>query len=70
LATAGAYLCWNWGLAHMPAARAGVFLNLEPVVGTLLGMSLLHERLGSMAVLGGLLIISAAVYFSLRPHQG
>jgi hypothetical protein len=21
LATAGAYLCWNWGLAHIPASR-------------------------------------------------
>jgi drug/metabolite transporter (DMT)-like permease len=68
LATAGAYLFWTWGLAHMPASRAGVFLNLEPVVGTFLGMALLHERLGGMAVLGGLFIVSAAVYFSVRPH--
>jgi len=69
LATAGAYLFWNWGLAHMPASRAGVFLNLEPVVGTVLGVLVLHESLGKMAIVGGMLIISAAVYFSLRPHQ-
>ena len=69
LATAGAYLFWNWGLAHMPAARAGVFLNLEPVVGTVLGVVVLHERLGKLAILGGMLIIGAAIYFSLRPHQ-
>jgi drug/metabolite transporter (DMT)-like permease len=69
LATAGAYLCWNWGLSHMPAARAGVFLNLEPVVGTVLGVMILHERLGEMAIVGGLLIIGAAVYFSVRPRE-
>jgi len=37
-ATAGACLCWNWGLARMTASRSAVFLNLEPVVGTLLGL--------------------------------
>jgi drug/metabolite transporter (DMT)-like permease len=68
LATAGAYLFWNWGLAHMPASKAGVFLNLEPVVGTILGVFVLGERLGLTAILGGVLIIGAAVYFSLRPQ--
>lgn len=70
LATAGAYLFWNWGLAHMPASKAGVFLNLEPVVGSLLGILVLHERLARPAVLGGAFIIGAAVYFSLRSHEG
>jgi drug/metabolite transporter (DMT)-like permease len=36
LATTAAYGFWNWGLARVPAARAGVFLNLEPLVGTIL----------------------------------
>jgi drug/metabolite transporter (DMT)-like permease len=69
LATAGAYLCWNWGLAHIPASRASVFLNLEPVVGAILGMAVLHERLGPMAIVGGVLIVSAAVFFSVRTHH-
>jgi drug/metabolite transporter (DMT)-like permease len=68
LATAAAYLFWNWGLAHMPASKAGVFLNLEPVVGAILGVTILRERLGQMAILGGIFIIGAAVYFSLRPQ--
>jgi len=68
LATAGAYLFWNWGLAHMPASKAGIFLNLEPVVGAILGVTVLHERLGQLAILGGAFIIGAAVYFSLRPR--
>jgi drug/metabolite transporter (DMT)-like permease len=66
-ATAGAYLLWNWGLAKMPASRSGVFLNLEPVVGTCLGIIILHETLGLTAVIGGMIIIASAIFFSLRP---
>lgn len=69
LATAAAYLLWNWGLSYLPASRAGVFLNLEPLVGAVLGVTLLHESLGRAAILGGVLIVGAAVYFSLRPHE-
>ena len=69
LATAGAYLFWNWGLGHMPASKAGVFLNLEPVVGSVLGILVLHEQLAHTAILGGVFIIGAAVYFSVRRHE-
>ena len=68
LATAGAYLAWNLGLERVPASRAGVFLNLEPLVGSLLGVSLLHEYLGPAAILGGALIIGPAIYFSRKPE--
>lgn len=66
LATAGAYLCWNWGLARVPASRAGVFLNLEPLVGSCLGVIVLHDTLGAMALLGGAMILGPAIYFSRR----
>jgi drug/metabolite transporter (DMT)-like permease len=57
---------WNWGLAHVPASRAGVFLNLEPVVGTLLGVILLHDVLGSYSILGGVLVIGTAIYVAVK----
>jgi drug/metabolite transporter (DMT)-like permease len=63
-ATAGAYLFWSWGLARTAAARSGVFLNLEPIVGTLLGVFLLHEVLGVAALLGGVMVIGSAFYFT------
>ena len=69
-ATAGAYLLWNWGLARVPASRAGVFLNLEPLTGALLGVFVLHETLGITAILGGAMIIGSAVYFSWPPKAG
>ena len=67
LATASTTLLWNWGLKRTPASQAGIFVNLEPLVGAILGVSLLHENLGIMAVAGAALIIEGAVYFSLRP---
>jgi len=61
LCTAATTLLWNWGIHHVPASRAGVFLNIEPALGSILGVELLGERLGPYAWLGGALIIGAAV---------
>jgi drug/metabolite transporter (DMT)-like permease len=69
LATASTTVLWNWGLKRVPASRAGIFVNLEPLVGAILGVSVLHEVLGRMAVAGGALIIAGAVYFSYSPEE-
>ena len=68
LATASTTVLWNWGLKRIPASQAGIFVNLEPLVGAILGVSLLHEVLGRMAVAGGALIIGGAMYFSYKPE--
>ncbi len=46
LATTAPTLLWNWGLAHVPASQAGVFINLEPVVGAILGVLIIHDVRG------------------------
>lgn len=61
LSTASSTLLWNWGIHHVPASRAGVFLNIEPALGSILGVALLHEHLGPIAWIGGSLIVAAAV---------
>jgi drug/metabolite transporter (DMT)-like permease len=61
VATTFATVLWNWGLAHTDAGKAGAFINLEPVVGAILGVWLLHESLGSMALLGGVMIVAGAL---------
>jgi len=66
-ATTSATVLWNWGLKRVPTSHAGVFVNLEPLVGAILGVSLLHESLGLMAIAGGALIIGGAGYFSYKP---
>lgn len=64
--SAATYALWNWGVARVPASRAGVFLNLEPLVGALLGVLVLGEALGPGTVVGGALIIGAALVVSRR----
>ena len=46
LCTATTTLLWNWGIHHVPASRAGVFLNIEPALGSALGVKLMGDRLG------------------------
>ena len=51
----------------MPASKAGLFLNLEPVVGSGLGIVILRERLaGSGQTMSAPPTI--APYVSLRGH--
>ena len=66
--TATTTLLWNWGIHHVPASRAGVFLNIEPALGSYLGVKLLGEHLGPHAWLGGALIVGAAVTLTTRAH--
>ncbi len=65
VATTLSTVLWNWGLAHTDAGKAGAFINLEPVIGAALGVALLHESLGAIAVLGGVLIIGGAMVVGL-----
>lgn len=67
--TATTTLLWNWGIHHVPASRAGVFLNIEPALGSILGVELLGERLGPYAWLGGALILGAAITLTTRGHE-
>ena len=67
LCTFVAFCLANWGLRHMPAYRAGILNNLEPLTGALLGVAILHERLSDLSWLGGGLILLAAVSVSLSP---
>jgi drug/metabolite transporter (DMT)-like permease len=67
--TATTTLLWNWGIHQVPASRAGVFLNIEPALGSILGVELLGERLGPYAWLGGALILAAAITLTTRGHE-
>ncbi|MGA8731198.1 MAG: DMT family transporter [Terracidiphilus sp.] len=67
--TATTTLLWNWGIHHVPASRAGVFLNIEPALGSWLGVKLLGEHLGPFAWAGGALILGAAVILTTRGHE-
>lgn len=66
LCTATTTLLWNWGLTQVPASQAGVLLNMEPLIGSLLGILVLGEHLGPDAWAGGALILGAAILLTTR----
>jgi drug/metabolite transporter (DMT)-like permease len=66
LCTATTTLLWNYGMTQVPASQAGVLLNMEPIIGSLLGVFLLREHLGPLGWLGGALILTAAVTLTTR----
>jgi drug/metabolite transporter (DMT)-like permease len=67
--TIGAFMLWNWGASRHSAGGAGVFLNLEPVVGVLMGVTLLGEVAGVSGLLGGGIILAAAVLATTASRQ-
>ncbi len=66
LCTASTTLLWNWGMTRVPASQAGVLLNIEPLVGSILGVTVLGEHLGGLAYGGGAMILLAAVGLTAR----
>ncbi len=66
LCTAATTLLWNWGMTRVPASQAGVLLNIEPLMGSLLGVFLLQEHLGPLAAIGGGMIILAAITLTTK----
>lgn len=69
LCTATTTLLWNWGIHHVPASRAGVFLNIEPALGSWLGVKLLGDQLGPYAWVGGALILTTAISLTMRGYR-
>jgi drug/metabolite transporter (DMT)-like permease len=63
------YALWNWGLNYVSASHAGIYTNLEPVVGALLGVMFLHETLRPQAIVGGLLVIAGAIAITRAERQ-
>lgn len=56
LVSVGAMLMWNWGNATVGANRASIFINLVPVFGALMGVTLLGESFEAYHLAGMILI--------------
>ena len=65
--TVMAFFLWNWGASRNTAGRAGVFLNIEPVVGVMMGVTLLGEAVGLSGLFGGGIILAAALLVTGAP---
>ena len=61
--------CGTGAFTTFRLRRAGVFLNIEPALGSYLGVKLLGEHLGPYAWFGGALILGAAIVLTTRSHE-
>jgi len=49
-------------LRHLSATTAGLISCLQPLYGSILAFFLLQERPNVMTIIGGLLVVSAAIF--------
>jgi drug/metabolite transporter (DMT)-like permease len=66
MTTVIAYLAWFQGLAKADASVAASTFFIQPLLGTLLAIVLLHDQLTFMTIVGGLLIIISVYIISRR----
>jgi drug/metabolite transporter (DMT)-like permease len=72
LSTFLATAAWQYGASRVDSASAGVFINVEPLVGSMLGIGLFGDPAGWPLLLGGVLIVvgSLVVVRGERPADG
>jgi len=63
--TAFGYLVWNWVLERVEAPRVALFVNIQPVVGALLGIWWLREPFTAYTMIGGALVL-VGLHVALR----
>ena len=64
VATVFGYLAWFQGLAKVDGSAAAVTLFIQPLIGTVLAVLLLHEQLTPITILGGVLIVISVFLLS------
>jgi drug/metabolite transporter (DMT)-like permease len=65
MTTVVAYLAWFYGLSRVEGSLAASTLFIQPLLGTLLAVFLLHESL-TLYTVGGGLLIAISVYMLMR----
>lgn len=61
LSTFLATAAWQYGAARVDSASAGVFINIEPLIGAALGIGLFGDPAGWPLLLGGVLIVAGSL---------
>jgi drug/metabolite transporter (DMT)-like permease len=65
-ATIGAFLCYNFALSRIGAARASVFINVIPVITACGAWSVLGETLTALQIIGAIVVILAVYLANYR----
>ncbi len=64
--TCMSFTLYTIGLKYMEAARAAVLATLEPIVTTIVGVLVYHERMSLFMVIGVVLVLGASVIISRK----
>jgi drug/metabolite transporter (DMT)-like permease len=67
-ASALCYLLYNSSLKILPASTVGVFINLDPVVGALIAVVFLNEKISVWQLTGAVLVI-AGMWLSTKKDK-
>ncbi len=59
------YICFTSGLKYMDAGKANITATIEPVVATLFGIFVFHEKLTAVSALGIFLVLFSAVILNV-----
>ena len=69
LSTFLATAAWQYGSARVGSASAGVFINIEPLMGATIGVCLFGDHLTPALGVGGLLIIGGSIVVVLGEQK-
>lgn len=59
------FFCWNAAIARLGAGRASLFGNLIPIFSTVEAVLILNEKISSIQIISGLLVIGGLVLANL-----
>lgn len=59
-------VCFCKGIKYIGSSNAAIFNTFEPVVAYFAGIVLMHDKVSSNAIIGGILILGAIIYLNLE----
>ncbi len=63
------YLFYTEGLAYVQASSASIMASVEPVVATIAGVLVFHERMTAASFAGVALVVGAIVFLNVKKRQ-
>lgn len=60
------YLLYTYGLEGLENGKASIMASIEPVVATLVGLAIYHEKLTALSAIGIILVLSAIVLLNVK----
>lgn len=63
------YLLYTYGLTKTENGKASIMASVEPVVATLVGLVIYHEKLSLTAFLGVVIVLSAIVLLNIKNKE-